>query len=79
MKMFTMTQEEIEDLADAVKVVVLEALVIDGLISQDVADQWAEKTTILQRKKSFFRTLTDRWLKQQSEPSQYYYIVVSKR
>lgn len=78
MIMFNMTQEELEDFADSVKVVVLEALVADGLIGQ-AADQWAEKTTILYRKKSFFRTLTDKWLKQKTETSQYHCIVVSKR
>ncbi len=79
MQMFSMTNEELEDSADAVKVVVLNALVREGFIDKDDAEKWAEKTTILHRKKSFFRTLSEKWLKEKIETNRYYYLIVSKR
>lgn len=79
MQMFSFTSEDLEDNADVVKVVVLEGLVRDGLIAKDVAEEWAEKTTILHRKKTIFHTLTDKWLKAKVEPNKYYYLVVSKK
>lgn len=77
--MFSVTNEELEDNADVVKVAVLSALVKDDLLASDVAEKWAEEHTVLHRKKSFFRTLTDKWRKEKTEPSQYYYLVVVKR
>jgi len=77
MKMFSMTQEELEEDADLLKVVILKALVRDGLIDEEIAENWAAKTTTLHRKKSFFRTLSDRWNKEKTEPANYYWLVVS--
>lgn len=79
MKSYVMTNEELEDNADVVKVVVLTALVLGGHLTKEKADEWAEEHTILHKKKNIFRTITDKWAKEKVEDSQYYYIVVSKK
>ncbi len=79
MQIFSMTNEELEDKADIVKQAVLAALVKDGMLKAEAADEWAEKNTVLHRRKSLFRTLTDKWSKEKYETNLYHYIVVSKR
>jgi len=74
--MFSITEEGLEDIADNIKVVVLKALVRDGIVDPEVADKWAEKHTVLHRNKSIFRTLTDKWGKEKTEDNKYYFIVV---
>lgn len=79
MYVFSMTNEEMEDSADSVKAAILCALVKDGLIEEGVAESWAERTTVLHRKKSIFRTLSDKWRKAETKAGDYYYIVVSRK
>jgi len=78
MKMYTTTKENLEDDADLTKLVVLRALINEGIIDKDVGEKWSEEHTIILRKKPFFRTITDKWKKEEEEKDKEYYIVVKK-
>jgi hypothetical protein len=60
---WNMTQENMEDTADMVKAIVAEAMVGDGLLPAEVADAWCASHTVIMRKKSIFRTISDLWKK----------------
>jgi len=75
--MFSFTNEELEEYLDAVKPVIVRALVRDGFMESEEADEWCKQHTVLLRKKSFFRTLTDKWKK--DEEAEGSYIIVVKR
>ncbi len=75
---FSMTSEELEETADIAKVLVLSALVKDGLIDKEKADEWAAATTFVHRKKTIFRTLTDKWKNEKEVLGKYYLIIVSR-
>jgi len=77
-QMFNMDAKDLEDMADSVKSVVLQALVKDDLLETDVAESWAEKHTVILRKKSFFRTLTDAWKKEPEKEGLILIVVESK-
>lgn len=72
---YTNTEAE-EALVDFVKVRVLQALVKDGIIKNDVAEKWAENHTIIKKKKSIFRTLSDKWKKEEEKDNAAYWLVV---
>lgn len=76
MKLYQLADPEIEDLADLAKSVVIAALVNEGIIDKDIGEKWAETHTVLRRHKSFFRTITDRWLKSETSEDTYIYTVV---
>lgn len=72
--MFHMTKADLEDEMDFVKVVLLRALVAEGLLNKDCAEEWAKSHSLVLRKKGFFRTLTNLWGK---EPEfEHHYLVV---
>ena len=73
-----MTSEDLEFFADVVKARVLSALVAEGALNIDFAEEWASTHTVLKRKKGFFRTLTDKWTKQEEEASTSFCIVVKE-
>ena len=73
---FSTDNAGLEVCADQVKVVVLGALVRDGALEQDVAEEWSKSHTIVRRTKSFFRTLTDLFRK--TEESDGVYLLVVK-
>jgi len=77
MNIYSLTKDDLENTADKIKPVVLAALVKDGLISQADAETWCENHTVILRKKSFFRTLSDKWHKTKDD-SGLIYIVVGK-
>jgi len=77
METFTITERGIEESADAIKAVVLTSLVKDGLLSFDDAEEYAKTHTVLYRKKSFFRTITNLWNKQEYDDDKFYFLVVS--
>ena len=57
---YSMTREILEDNFDGVKVIILAALVQDGLVAQDDAEKWCKQHTLILRKKPFFYTLSDK-------------------
>ena len=77
-EMFNMEAKDLEDMADSVKSVVLQALVKDNLLETDMAESWSGKHTVILRKKSFFRTLTDAWKKEPEKDGLILIVVESK-
>ena len=72
------SKENLETQADFVKRQVVGALVIEGLLEEEVADEWCENHTLIYKAKGFFRTLSDKWFKQQEDKDSMYWIVVKK-
>ena len=67
MEAYTLTQSDLEDLADVVKTVIVGGLVKEGLLESDIAEDWARTHTLIARKKSIFRTISRLW-KDTAEP-----------
>lgn len=61
MTVYQHDQSELEDTSDVVKTAVLTALVRDGLLDPEVADDWSARHCVKISKKTIWRTLTDRW------------------
>ena len=61
--MFDFTQPQMEERYDEIKRLVVTALVNDGLIDHDKADEWCSNTTFIMKRKGIFRTISDRWRK----------------
>jgi len=74
---YSMTQSDLEEFADQIKVAILMALADSDVIVMDDAREWAENHTVILRKKGIFRTLTDKWRKTE-EVSGHEVIVVGK-
>ncbi len=64
MEMYSYSQSTLEDCYDSAKVAVLMALAEEGVIEETVAEEWSKTHTIIIRKKSFFRTLSNLWRKE---------------
>lgn len=71
-----MDDRALEEYADHVKCVVLAALVLDGKLTHKDAEDWAGSHTVIRRKKSFFRTISD--LFDKTEESERRYLIVVK-
>lgn len=76
--LYTLSSFDMEAIADHVKVVVIDAMMREGILSYEDAEEWCEQHTVLRRKKSIFRTLTDKWLKFKEEKDTNYWIVVKQ-
>lgn len=64
--MYNMTVNELEDVADTVKVAILKSLVRDGKFNAEEAEDWCKQHTVLLKKKSVFQTISNLW-KNESE------------
>ena len=73
---FTQTLEDLETTADVIKTTTLTSLVREGYLTFDEAEEYSKTHTVICRKKSFFRTLSNLWHKEKEEHSKYYYIMV---
>ena len=73
--MYAYDRQGLEDFADAIKRVVVGKLVHEGLLDEDVADEWCAHHTVIGRKKTIFRTLCKRW-EDVEKAEGYYWIVV---
>ena len=73
-----MTSEDLEAHADTVKVAILQSLANEKIIDPQVAEQWCETHTVISRKKSLFRTLSERWRKEETEPGNAFYLAVKR-
>jgi hypothetical protein len=69
-------KEQREDEADNIKMIVMSDLVKQGLIDNDVADEYCENTTILLRKKTMFRTISEKWKKTETAGERYFWVPV---
>ncbi len=74
---FIFTKEELEVYLDTVKPVIVRNLVENNLIEPEKADKWCEEHTVLLRKKSIFRTLSDKW-KKNTEASGEFILIVKR-
>lgn len=75
MDLFKLTNSELEDILDQAKTIILLNLVHNKLLDMDTAEEYAIKNTIVLRKKSFFRTITNKW-KKSSERDSYFMVMV---
>lgn len=73
---YTLDREQLEEMADKIKLVVLNALVEEGRMTFEEADKWCKEHTIIQKKKTFFRTLSDLWTKTETVKDAYYWVIV---
>lgn len=78
MQLYSYTKEELEELADQIKSLILGNLVSKGLIDYDIAEQYTADNTVILREKSIFRTISDKWKKIEDNAKGYYMIVVDK-
>ena len=69
---------EFEKIADNIKISVVKALVKEKLMDYKNTDEWCENHTIIFKKKSIFRTLSDKWSKSETEHNSSYMLVVKK-
>lgn len=65
MTVYSYTKSQLEETLDTAKLSVMKALVDEGLIDAQKADDWCAGHTVVLRDKSIWRTLTDRWAKMQ--------------
>lgn len=72
---FTLDKEDLENTADLVKELVMKALVKDGLLNFEDAENWSKVHTVLVAKKAFFRTLSGLWNKEKENGKVYLNIV----
>ena len=59
-----------------VKTILVRCMVDEGAIDEQIADEWCENHSIMLIEKSFFRTITDRWRKDETEKDSYQIKVV---
>ena len=76
MIVYSLTDENMNNLADSLKVVLIKALVREKIITEEIAEKWCETHTLLKKKKSFFRTISGKWLNASEREDEYYFIVV---
>lgn len=72
------TIEDLERAADTVKICILSALVKEGLLKKEQAEEWCENHTLIMRKRNIFRTLTDKFIKTKPTIDGHIYITVKK-
>ncbi len=75
-EMYSSSLRDIEEAADQVKSCILHAMVADGTLSEELAEEWAATHAVLYRKKSFFRTLSNLWHKQKEVTNGHNIIIV---
>lgn len=78
MEPISYTKEELEESIDLSKIVILKALVEDGLLDFETTEKWSENNTVILKKKSFFRTLSEKW-NNKKEENKYYFMVVKRK
>ena len=76
MEVYTYAKDELEEVLDQAKALLLQDISKAGLMNYEQAEKYAETHTIIMKKKNLFRTLSDMWHKQK-ESSGYYLIVVN--
>ncbi len=78
LEMYNLTSSQLEDIVDTAKVAVAKALVQNGLLKEDDADEWCGGHTVIIRNKSFFRTISEKWIKAKDVSGEIQFIVVEK-
>lgn len=75
---YSYTAEQLEDLADLIKICTVQRLVDCDMLSADEADKWCADHTVICRNKGFFRTISERWAKTKAESDNHYWMVVRR-
>lgn len=71
MEIYSYSRSDLEETLDSVKTAILLALVKEGVIKAEAAEEWSKTHTVIVREKSFFRTLTDLWRKEDTEAGRF--------
>jgi hypothetical protein len=72
-----LSTEELVDTADTLKVIIVSALLNDGIIKdKKAADEWCSKHSVIIRKKSMFRDLFGKWSKEKETTDGVFFVVV---
>lgn len=71
MEVYNLIKAQLEDHMDVTKEVVIGALVSEGVLDKDIAEEWSATHTIILRKKSFFRTLSNKWNKEKKSDNDF--------
>ncbi len=80
MNLYSYSNEQLEDHADQMKSLTVRGLVESGIIDEEVAEEWAESHTLIKRKKSFFRAVSDRFFNgPDNSPSGELWMVVTSK
>lgn len=69
------TETELEDTLDTTKVSIIAALVRENIVTAKQGEEWAKSHTIVLRKKSVFRTISNLWSKEEETKNYKIHIV----
>jgi len=72
-----MTQDQLEEQADTIKLAIMKSLVSEGKFTDAEADEWCKYHTVIFRRKNIFQTISDLW-KKEKESAGLYAIVVKQ-
>lgn len=72
---YVMSNADLENTADFVKTVILQALVRDGKLDKDEAEEWSKIHTLVRRRKGFFQTISDAWNKTEEGDNSFWSVV----
>ncbi len=75
---FLISNSELEDKFDEIKILVLQGLIKEKIVNKTEANEWAETHSFVVRKKSVFRTLSDKWKNEKVEESSYTISLIQK-
>jgi hypothetical protein len=75
MHMYSHTRSELEDFLDQAKVAIVSALIDDGLLCSQEAEEWTATHTIILRRKNIFRTISNLWKKAPKIEGLYFIVV----
>jgi hypothetical protein len=78
MEIFNYTKEELEDALDLAKRNTIAALVEEGILDNNIAQEWTESHSIIIRKKSIFRDILSKFTNIQDMDKRFYFLVVKK-
>ena len=78
MNVFSMEKEDIERNAESVKIVILQGLINDKVITKEFADKWTANHAVLVRKKLIFERIIESVKDTQDKADGYYYILVKR-
>lgn len=73
---FNTIKEDMEESADIIKTCVIQTLIDENKLTQEEGDNWCKNHTIIMKRKSIFRTLSEKWKNSKELTGSYYYIVV---
>lgn len=73
---YSLTKEDLEDWGESFKTAIVSALVSENIIELSVADEWCASHTVILKKKSIFKTISNLFSNATSEDRSYRLLVV---